>query len=156
MYRNILIATDGSELAKKAVEHGLVLAQAMSARATIVTVTESWEAASETWGVVELSYLDEQDPDRSPKETFDRAMEKRAEQILDPARSIARQLDVEHNTLHLREDFPAPAIISASEKLHSDLIVMGSHGRRGISRLVMGSQAAEVISTAKIPVLIVR
>jgi len=156
MYHHILIATDGSELATKALDHGLNLARAMEARATIVTVTEDWDAASETWGVLELSYLDEQNPGQGQKEVFEHAMEQRAAQILDSAQSQARQHGVEHAVLHLRGDYPAPAIIKAVAELGCDLVVMGSHGRRGISRMVMGSQAAEVMSSAKVPVLIVR
>lgn len=156
MYNHILIAIDGSELATKSLEHGLALASALNARASIVTVTASWEVASKMWGAIELSYLDDEDPDRTPREVYERAMEQQASEILDAAKTYAEKHKATYEALHLQGDYPAPTIIKAVEDIGCDLVVMGSHGRRGIARFLMGSQANEVVSSAKIPVLIVR
>lgn len=156
MIKHILIATDGSDLAQKAVEHGLTLAKALDAKATILTVTESIESATKSWDVINLARAVEKHPERSFSENFAVATAEAAQAILEPAAQTAKSLGVAARTAHVEDEYPAPGIVRAARERGCDLIVMASHGRRGLSRIVLGSQAAEVVATATVPVTIVR
>lgn len=145
MYKHILIATDGSELAGKAVTTGLKLAKALGARVTAVTATEPWSAMIGPEGSA-FSF---------PIEEYEKASAERAAEILEAVRKQALTLGVESKTLHVTE-FPAEAIIEAARTSACDLIVMASHGRRGIARALLGSQAARVVTLSSVPVLICR
>jgi nucleotide-binding universal stress UspA family protein len=145
MYKHILIATDGSDFAAKGVRQGVELAKALGARATITTVTEPWEAVL----VGEVSVA-------VPPAEYERLATASAAKILDAAKAIAAELGVACDTLHISERRPAEGIIEAAQQTGCDLIAMASHGRRGLSRLVLGSQANEVVTHSKIPVLVVR
>jgi nucleotide-binding universal stress UspA family protein len=149
MYTHILISTDGSELATKGLEHGLSLAKALGSMVTIVTVTESWH-------IFELAKQVEQHPGSNPVEDFTKTSAAVAASILQAATAAAAKVGVSAETVHVTNEHPAPGIIEAAEEKGCNLIVMASHGRRGLGRLVLGSQAAEVVATSKIPVLIVR
>jgi len=157
MYRHLLLATDGSELAGKALEHTLGLAKALNARVTILTVTEKWDSVIENWGVVELAIAREQSGTKTPEEAYEQAAREKAELILTPAVAAAREQGVEATSLHERDNLlPAPVILRTADEVSCDLIVMGSHGRTGLHRLFMGSQATEVMTKAVVPVLVVR
>ena len=145
MYKHILIATDGSELARKAVAQGLGLAKALSARVTVVTITEPWTAVVP--GEMGLSF---------PIEDYEVSVASSAAVILGAAKGDADKSSVKIETRHVADQYPADGIISAAKACGADLIVMASHGRRGISRLLIGSQANQVVVHSDIPVLIVR
>ncbi len=148
MYRNILIATDGSDLAGKAVEHGVSLAKQTGSAITFVTVTEMWSAIDMA---TEASHGE---PD--PLGIFEKLAAKSAREILDNAEAAARSAGVRCETLHVRDRPPAEGIITAANEKGCDLIVMASHGRRGLNRLLLGSQTMEVLAYSKVPVLVVR
>jgi nucleotide-binding universal stress UspA family protein len=145
MYKTILIATDGSALSEKAVRQGLALAQALQAKATIVTVTEPWAAVIVGEAAVVF-----------PPADYERTAAATAAKILDGAKTIAAEMSVACDTLHITERQPAEGIIEAAEEKGSDLIVMASHGRRGLSRMVLGSETNEVVTHSKVPVLVCR
>jgi nucleotide-binding universal stress UspA family protein len=148
MYRNILISTDGSDLAGKAVDHGVLLAKKMGAAVTFVTVTEMWsplEMAAEA---------NRGDP--NPLEAFEEMAAISAQRILDAAKKVARDAGIKCETLHVRDRAPAEGIIATADEKGCDLIVMASHGRRGLNRLLLGSQTTEVLAYSKVPVLVVR
>lgn len=147
MYKHILIATDGSELASRGLEHGLRMAAATGARATIITVTEPWQSidAGHVWAGA-ASLLDE----------YRTHARETATKILDGAGKRASALGVEHETVYAADVFPADAILKTAEERDADLVVMASHGRRGLNRMLLGSQANSVITHSKIPVLVVR
>jgi len=149
MYKNILIATDGSEVSGKGLEHGLRLAKALGARATIVNVTEGWAS-------IEIASGGEWASTPGVIEDYERSTDVAAKAVLDAASAIAAKIGVAVETIHIRDQLPAPGIIAAAEEKGADLIVMASHGRRGLGRLILGSQANEVLVSSKIPVLIVR
>ncbi|RDE09197.1 universal stress protein [Pelagibacterium lacus] len=149
MYKHILIATDGSELAQKGLDHGLALAKSLGAAVTVVTVT-----ANELMSYREIA--EEVNRGHNPFETFRAAMEKEANRILESASEKARTAGVTIRTEHVAERPPAEGIIEAATENQADLIIMSSHGRRGIQRLMLGSQTAEVVATSKIPVLVIR
>lgn len=145
MYKHILIAIDGSELAAKALSQGLGLAEALAAKATVVTVTEPW-----------VGHVSGEAALRFPSVEYDEAMAANATQILSKASALATQLNVTCSTVHVKERHPAEGILETAQTLACDLIVMASHGRRGLSRLMLGSQANNVVTHSAIPVLICR
>lgn len=146
MYRNILIATDGSKLALRAVDHGAELAKKVGATVTILTVTELWSALNMA--------EDTEHGVMNPVEIYEATSEKLAEKILSAAEEKARSHGIECKTLHVRDRHPAEGIIATATERGCDLIVMATHGRRGLKRMMMGSQTAEVITYSKIPVLV--
>jgi nucleotide-binding universal stress UspA family protein len=79
-----------------------------------------------------------------------------AKRILDKAREAAKSQDVDCTLIHVSDKHPAEGIVATAKKVGADLIVMASHGRRSISRLLLGSQANEVVTHSEVPVLIVR
>jgi len=145
MFKNILIATDGSELARKAVTQGLALAKALNARLTAVSVTEPWATTAPPEILTEAFVQD-----------YERASAARAKQILDVVNAAAKEANVACFPLHVRDRFPAEGILEAAIGAGCDLIVMASHGRRGVARLFLGSQAIEVLTHSTVPVLICR
>jgi nucleotide-binding universal stress UspA family protein len=138
MYKHILIATDGSDLSGRAVRQGLGLSQALQAQATVITVTEPWDAV--IIGEAAIVF---------PPAEYEKTSAANAAGILSLAREIAAEIGVSCETLHVKDHRPAEGIIETAKTKGCDLIVMGSHGRRGISRLVLGSQANEVVSHSK-------
>lgn len=148
MYKHILISTDGSELADKGVAHGLELAKSVGARATIVTVTEEWSPV-EMAGQVESGR-------RDVVLNYEKMAEESAQAILASAMELASERQVEATPLHVKDSHPAEGILEAAKDSGADLIVMASHGRRGVKRLFLGSQASEVLAHTTIPVLILR
>jgi nucleotide-binding universal stress UspA family protein len=147
MYKHILISTDGSELAQKGVDHGLSLAQALGAEVTLITATEPFPVPTggAAW-VVTPADMDGYSADRK----------KFACEVLAPQKEAAEKLGLAVETVHVPDARAAAAILEAVPQIGCDLIVMGSHGRRGVKRLILGSQAAEVVSSSSVPVLIVR
>jgi len=142
MYQHILIATDGSDLAQKAVEMGLSLAKTHKARVTAITASEPWSIARSSGGDVAV-----------PFDAYEQAAASKATKILPSVGKLANKLDVECATAHVKEH-PAEAILQVAHSRGCDLIVMASNGRRGLSRLMLGSQAARVLTHSTVPVLI--
>jgi len=134
MYQHILVPTDGSELAHKAVAHGLALAKAVGARVTVLTV----EA------------LNIEDASNS---RIEQAKE-HAASILDVIASEARAAGVACETLQLIQLSPEMAIVNTAKERGCDLIVMASHGRTGIAAVLLGSVTANVLTRTLIPVLV--
>ena len=145
MFKNILIATDGSELASKALHNGLTLAKALGAKITAMTVTEPWLAVAP--GEMAIAF---------PIEDYEKAVKENAGHILRSASALAAELGVTCETRHVKDTFPADGILEAARAERADLIVMASHGRRGLSRLFLGSQANRVVTQSTIPVLVCR
>lgn len=145
MYKHLLIATDGSELASKAVEQGIALAKSLGARVTAVFVTESW--ATKVPGEMAVGF---------PIDAYEKSCDENAKQVLAAASASAKQAGVPIDLQHVRDQFPADGIIAQAKASGCDLIVMASHGRRGISRLLLGSQANQVVTHSSVPVLVCR
>lgn len=144
MYQHILIATDGSELAAKAVTSGIELAKRLGARLTAVTASEPWSA------------MIMGDPGPAfPIIEYERMAAENAANILDAVSSLAKTAGVACETVHAM-NYPAEAIIDTAKAKGCDLIVMASHGRRGIARVLIGSQAVNVLTHSTVPVLICR
>lgn len=148
MYKHILIATDGSELAARGVDHGLALAAPLGARVTILTVTQPLDPravrAALAAGVHDPVGRHDLNIDADLKEAFAGVEE----------RAAAQGIEVE--LMHEIDDSPAEAIVRVAGLRGCDLIVMTSHGRRGARRLILGSQTNEVVTSATLPVLVIR
>ena len=145
MYAHILIATDGSELANRAVGQGLDLARALGSKVTAITVTEPWTAAvSGEWAVA------------FPVEEYEKAAAANAEKILAQVTQAAARIGVACDTRHVKDQFAAEGIVEEAKSLGCDLIVMASHGRRGLAKVVLGSQAMRVLTHSTVPLLICR
>lgn len=148
MYKKILIATDGSELAGKGVRHGLALAEQLGAKVTVLSVVEPLmpEAiqAAISGGI--------KDPVVRYDQQIDDSMKRRYAAIEQEAAQYGITVDM----LHEIDESPAGAIVRVAEANVCDLIVMASHGRRGIRKALLGSQTAEVLVNTNIPVLVIR
>jgi nucleotide-binding universal stress UspA family protein len=149
MYRHILIPTDGSELSEKAVEYGVALAKSINARVTGLTVSAPFHAFSGAFSVGPLI------PTLTPKEYRER-MEIVCTSYLAAIKNAATAAGVACDTVHVEHDQPYLAIIDTAARKLCDLIVMASHGRRGASAIVLGSEAAKVLTHSSIPVLVYR
>jgi len=145
MYKKILIATDGSSLSARAVDHGTALARALGAKVLLLTVSERFHVFS-----LEADQLEE------TSASFKEHIQKQAERTLSEALEIAKSAGVDAASVHLEDDAPYQAIIRTAESERCDLIVMASHGRGGVSALLLGSETMKVLSHSKIPVLVVR
>jgi nucleotide-binding universal stress UspA family protein len=148
MYKHVLIATDGSDLAQKAEATGLALARALGAQVTAVTVTEPWDPLS-MGEVVERSIP-------NPVADFDESVAAAANRILWRVTEAAKKTGVACGTVHVKDQHPAEGIIDAAKKRGCDLIVMASHGRRGLSKWLLGSQANQVVTLSPVAVLVCR
>lgn len=148
MYTRILIATDGSDLASQAVEHGLGLAKSVGAEVVILTVTELWSSL----GMAGEAAFGELDSVKS----YENAAAEAAKDILANAAQRAGALGVPAETRQVKDRKPAEGILDIAELEDCDLIVMASNGRRGLQKMLVGSQTAEVIALSKRPVLVLR
>ncbi|WDS34905.1 universal stress protein [Pseudoxanthomonas sp.] len=148
MYTRILIAIDGSDLSLRGLEHGLSLAAHLGAKVDIVTVSEPWAggmADVQGWAV---GY------EAGPEYRAER--EQSANAILQPALDRAAEMEVEAEPVHVLDRYAADGILETALERGSDLVVMTSHGRRGLTRVLLGSQSAEVVTRSTVPVLVVR
>jgi nucleotide-binding universal stress UspA family protein len=149
VYTHILISTDGSELAQHGVDHGLSLAKALGSKVTIVTATEPFPPATAGamggWVPAPVDY-----------EGYGAGQQELAEKILSAAKAAAEKMGIEADTVHVPDTWPAVAIVDTAQQRNCNLIVMASHGRRGLAKVLLGSQTSEVLVTATVPVLVVR
>jgi nucleotide-binding universal stress UspA family protein len=145
MYRHILIPTDGSDLSQKAIEQGMALAKATNARVTAITVSMPFHIFAVELGIV-----------TDTSEKYQKGMASLAAKYLKVAKDAATAAGVSCETVHIEHDQPYRAIIDAAAREGCDLIVMASHGRRGISAIVLGSETVKVLTHSAIPVLVLR
>lgn len=147
MYGKILITTDGSPLSKKAVTNGLALAESLGSEVVIVRVVGRYMSSYFEGGYV----LPSEDIERIEKQWSDEA-----QASLDVMKKLAIRVGIPAKTLVVRANNVADAIISTATKNKCHLIVMSSHGRRGIKGILLGSETQHVLTHSKIPVLVLR
>lgn len=149
MYSHILIPTDGSEFARKGVDHGLSLAKTLGSKVTVLIVTEPYpfQATASDFAWV---------PSEEDIASYDRQQGEYAAKALEPVKAQAAKIGVPIETLHEADDFPSIAIGRVATEHGCDLIVMATHGRRGLQRLFLGSQTLGVLQHSTVPVLVVR
>jgi nucleotide-binding universal stress UspA family protein len=145
MFKHILIATDGGDLSRKAVIYGVRLAKALGARATALTVMVPYRAASMDAVLIAETV-----------EEHEASVGREADRALEQATMAAEAADATIETARETSDRPYRAIIDYARAHQCDLIVMASHGRRGVAALVIGSETAKVLSHSAIPVLVYR
>jgi nucleotide-binding universal stress UspA family protein len=145
MYGCILVPTDGTEFCERAIRHAVELAKLVQARVIGMTVTQPLHSA------VPRSLIPKNLASVVHTETA-----KLAEEKLAAVRKCAQAGGVQVETLHKSNDHPWEAIIQTAKEMQCDLIVMASHGRRGVSGLVLGSETHKVLTHSTIPVLVVR
>ena len=147
MYQRILVATNGSALSKKAVKHAISLAASTGASLVALKVVPRYPVSffdgSATLSVETVSEAEK-------KWVTD------AESQLDAVVKEAQSAGVKAKTAVVKSDLIAESIISAARKHKADLVVMASHGRKGLKRILLGSEALAVLTHSEVPVLILR
>ena len=147
MYKHILVPTDGSKLSLKAARQALELAKSVGAKITAFYAMPDYSS----------TYYGDGHVVRVPtRESQEELAQKQARDYLSTIEVEAEVEKVPCETYYTISDSPYVAIIEAAKKKKCDLIVMASHGRRGISALVLGSEAHKLLVHSKIPVLICR
>ena len=147
MYQKILIATDGSVLSRKAVRSGLELAALTGASIVALKVVPRYPVSYFEGGVA----LSVNNIAGVEKQWAEAAMA-----VVDKVKADAEAEGIKTKAMTVSSDFTAEAIINAAKKYKCDLIVMASHGRRGMKRLLMGSETMHVLTHSHIPVLVLR
>lgn len=143
MFKRLLVPTDGSELSLRAANIAIDMAAALHASVLAVHVVAPFHTISylgEMLAATELEYTQD-------------AVES-AERYLAEVRDMATRAGVPCDTMHALEDQPHEVIVRTATDRQCDLIVMGSHGWRGLNRLLLGSETQKVLLTAKVPVLV--
>lgn len=148
MYANILVGTDGSDLAGLALDHATELAKRQGAKLTIVTVSDSlptFDPSEIGWGV--------------PNTAFDNlraAATEQGKRILAAAGERASAAGITADLLQIEGVPPYEGILTTAKEIGADLIVVASHGRRGLGKLILGSQTSKVLALSDVPVLVVK
>ncbi len=148
MYQHIMVATDGSKLSLKAVKAAAELAAGIGARLTGVYVMPEYQPAVYGEAAMYAGQL-------SPRK-FREAAEREAVAALAKVAKAADDMDIASGSTRVTADKPWDAIIKAARRKKCDLIVMASHGRRGLAGLLLGSETTKVLTHSKIPVLVCR
>ena len=147
MFRNILVPTDGSELSRKAVRQAVQFAKEQNARVTGLHVVPPYEPdIREEFSV--RNFVSPQDYAIKAKAI--------ARKYLKVIEKLAAAAGVACETFHAESNHPYDEIVRTAQRKKCDLIYMASHGRRGISRLLLGSEASKVLSHSKVPVVVCR
>jgi nucleotide-binding universal stress UspA family protein len=144
MFKRILIPTDGSDLTKKAVDTAISLAKTLGAQLYIISVKEPFP----------YSAISEMQP-TPPQEFFD-AQERIAAKRISVVADACKAAGVAHQAHSVEALHPWEAIIDHAKQQGCDLLVMASHGRRGVSALLLGSETQKVLTHSSVPVLVVR
>ena len=140
MYRHILIPTDGSELAEHGLAHGLALAKSVGAKVSVIFVIEPFPEMTGRFLETLKGYVE--------------LRKEQATSALDRAANAAKEAGASCETIQVENAQPHQGIIAAAEHKGCDLIVMSSHGRGGLSMLLIGSVTNKVLTHAKTPVLV--
>ena len=145
MYKHILIPTDGSQLSEVAIKQGLRLAKTVNAKATVITTVPPFHVVA-----VEPTMVTD------TREQYDKEVVRIAERRLAFPREAARAAGVVYEDIHMVAEHPWAAIVQTAKTRGCDLIVMASHGRKGVSALVLGSETTKVLTHTTIPTLVCR
>ena len=145
MYKHILLPTDGSALSQNAVQYGVSLAKSVGAQVTGITVTEPFHVLA-----ADAEMLTD------TPESYKHRMKKLATKYLAQVKDAAAHAGVNCEGIEVENEHPYRAIIDTAKQKGCDLIVMASHGRRGLSAIVLGSETVKVLTHSSIPVLVYR
>ncbi len=145
MFKHILVPTDGSKLSQKAIRHAVRLAGQIGAHLTALHVIPRRHPSVYQTGLPHLS-----------AEEYDRSGIEHASQFLRFARRTAAAAEVACDARQATSDHPYKEIVKAADKYGCDLILMASHGRRGIAGFLLGSETQKVLTHSRVPVLVYR
>jgi nucleotide-binding universal stress UspA family protein len=143
MFQHILLPTDGSTCSEKSVAVGVNLAKTLGARVLGFHVAKPFFSLSYLIEIVESQQL-----------AYETETAKRSERYLDDIRQAAREHGVEYECEYRYAEHPYQAIIDIAKERDCDLIVMGSHGRHAVGRLLLGSVTHRVLLRSDLPVLV--
>lgn len=144
MYKHILLPTDGSDLSKAAMRHGITLARAIGARVTALVVSTPVNSL-----VVDPSVVS------SALDQYKALVVEQTAKYLENVRKNALEAGVDCATLCIEHDKPYEAIVETAKKQGCDLVVMASHGLRGVSA-ILGSETLKVLTHTSVPILVYR
>ena len=145
MYKRILLPTDGSEASQRAIVAGVDFAKSMGAEVVAMTATPEFHTFTTDAAMLEQT-----------PEDYAQASRARSQRVLDEVATAARNAGVTCTCIGVASDSPYEAIISTAREHRCDLIVMASHGRRGIKGLLLGSETQKVLVHSAIPVMVHR
>ena len=145
MFKHILIPTDGSDLSRKAVLYGVRLAKECGSKVTGLNLAEPYHAGSMDAVLVSVG-----------EDEYEENSRRASELALEQVRMAADAAGVPCDAVREIHDHPYRAIIDAAHARGCDLIIMASHGRRGFSALLLGSETSKVLTHSTIPVLVYR
>ncbi len=145
MFKHILLPTDGSELSTTAIRQGIRFAKSIGAKVTGLCVIP-----------MQHTFLFEPRISKNVLDEADQRFEELAETYLAELEKAAKEVGVACDVVFSRNDFPYDDIIRVAEEKECDLIIMASHGRRGVKALLIGSETQKVLTHSKIPVLVFR
>lgn len=148
MFKHILLPTDGSKLSDRAVKRGIEFANSIQAKVSAVHVVPEFKMGTDEGFVSPMS--------AELKKRFENESRQQAKKLLAKVEEAAKAVGVPCEVVSVVSDFPYQQIIETAKKKKCDLIMMASHGRRGLSSLLLGSETAKVLTHSKIPVLVVR
>jgi nucleotide-binding universal stress UspA family protein len=147
MFKHVLVPTDGSELSQETSRRAVTFAKEAGARITAFYAKPEYPVTYYGEGAL----IDPMTPEK-----FAELANEQSEEILGFVDQLCREAGVPCSKLTLTSDIPYEAIIEAASQSGCDLIFMSSHGRRGISALLLGSETHKVLTHTKIPVLVYR
>jgi len=147
MYERILVATDGSPLSDKAVSHAIDLAKLSGASVVALKVIPRYPRSYLEGGAT---------VDMSEIKRIEAQWAEQAQTVLNKIKADGKVMGVSVKTSIAKSDLIAESIIAAADKQNADLIVMASHGRKGIKRLLLGSETQHVLTHSQVPVLVLR
>ena len=147
MFKHILVPTDGSDLSKETAQRAVAFAKEAGAKITVFFAKPEYPIAYFGEGAL---------IDPTTPEKFAELAEQQAKEYLGEVQQLCAAAGVDCSSVAATSDVPYEAIIEAAEKSGCDLIFMASHGRRGISGFLLGSETNKVLTHSKIPVLVYR
>jgi len=147
MYQRILVATDGSTLSKKAVRSAIDLAAAVGAELVALYVVPRYPVSYFEGGVT----VSTTEIARTEKQWAEKG-----QAVVDAVRDAAEAAGLKAKATIARSDLVAEAILANVKKYKCDLVVMASHGRRGLKRILLGSETQHVLTHSTVPVLVLR
>ena len=148
MYKHILLPTDGSKLSAKAVKQGIQLAASIGARVTAIHVAPEYQMTMDEGFVLPTAAI--------IRKRFEEETAKRSQKLVDEITAKAKAAGVACDGVSVVSGVPYEAIIKQAKKSKCDLIMMASHGRKGLASILLGSETAKVLTHSTIPVLVVR
>ena len=147
MFKHILVPTDGSELSQNAVRNAVSFAQEVGAKVTVFYAKPEYPVTYYGEGVL----IDTTSPER-----FEELADSQAQEILGFVENLCNEAGVPCSKMSLTSDIPYEGIVEATKQSGCDLIFMASHGRKGLTSLLLGSETQKVLMHSTIPVLVYR